>query len=258
MSLCNETTNIFVAATGNRHKIEEIAAVMRPFGIEIISKDEAGVSDFEPEETGSTFEENAYIKAKAVAECVNRPVIAEDSGLAVDALDGAPGVFSARFSEQADIAEDELRDAGSGRHEADQTAATGSRGRDRKKTGCADADNNAKLLELLESVPDGARTAKFVSVITLLYPDGVAIVARGECKGRIIREERGTNGFGYDPLFVPAEYDADGRTFAQLSPDEKNVVSHRARALEELREKLAAKDDEGKEKSPKKRNGDSG
>jgi XTP/dITP diphosphohydrolase len=202
----DDQTIIFVAATGNRHKIAEISAVMEPFGIEIISKDEAGVADFEPEETGATFEENAYIKARAVLERVDKPVfavIADDSGLAVDALGGAPGVYSARFSESGN-----------------------------------DEDNNAKLLKLLGSVPDGARTAKFVSVIVLLYPNGASVVARGECEGNMIREARGTNGFGYDPLFAPTDASAAGRTFAQLSPDEKNLISHRARALAELRKKL--------------------
>ncbi|MDR2156686.1 MAG: RdgB/HAM1 family non-canonical purine NTP pyrophosphatase [Clostridiales Family XIII bacterium] len=207
-----EKRNIFVAATGNRHKMAEMTAVMEPFGIDLISKAEAGAAGAEPEETGATFEENAYIKAKAVLERVGRPVIADDSGLAADALNGAPGVRSARFSE------------------------TGS-----------DADNNAKLLELMEAVPDGARTAKFVSVVTLLYPDGHALVARGECAGRLLRNGKGENGFGYDPLFVPAEYDAEERTFAQLSPGEKNAVSHRARALAALREQLAAEKDDGKE-----------
>ncbi|MDR1953458.1 MAG: RdgB/HAM1 family non-canonical purine NTP pyrophosphatase [Clostridiales Family XIII bacterium] len=196
-------TVVFIAATGNRHKVAEIAAFMRFFGIEILSKDEAGVADFEIAETGATFEENAYIKADAVLACAGKPVIADDSGLMVDALKGAPGVHSARFSESG-----------------------------------TDEDNNAKLLALLKDVPEGKRTAKFVSVITILYPDGTAIVARGECAGRILREPKGANGFGYDPLFVPLAHDRESRTFAELSMEEKNAISHRAKALAALREKL--------------------
>ncbi|MDR0357722.1 MAG: RdgB/HAM1 family non-canonical purine NTP pyrophosphatase [Clostridiales Family XIII bacterium] len=211
-----DSATVFVAATSNKHKIEEIADVMRAFGITILSKDEAGVADFEIAESGATFEENAHIKAKAVSEHVDLPVIADDSGLMTDALDGAPGVYSARFSEK------------------------GTEHADAKSTD-ADARNNAKLLELMKDVPDGERGARFAAVVEILYPDGEMIVARGECEGRILREPRGMNGFGYDPLFVPRDFEAEGLTFAQLPPKEKNAISHRAKALAALRDQLAAR-----------------
>jgi XTP/dITP diphosphohydrolase len=190
-----------VAATKNKHKIEEIQAIIREFGMETISRDEAGVPDIEVEEDGRTFEENSEKKARAIMELCGQITIADDSGLMVDALDGAPGVISARFA--------------------------GEDGNDRK--------NNEKLLSLLADVPPEKRTARFVSVITMVYPDGRKIMARGECEGHIIYEPKGSNGFGYDPLFVPNGFD---RTFAELSGAEKNQISHRAVALQNLRKKL--------------------
>lgn len=192
---------IIVAATQNKHKIEEIAAITREFGMEIISRQEAGVPDFEVEEDGDTFEENSEKKARAIMEACGQITIADDSGLVVDALGGAPGVYSARYAGEE----------------------------------CSDKKNNVKLLAVMSDVPSEQRTAKFVSVITMVYPDGSKLVARGECAGRIIFEEKGENGFGYDPLFVPEGFD---RTFAQLTPDEKNRISHRASALRNLRELL--------------------
>lgn len=190
-----------VAATKNRHKISEIQAIAREFGMEMIPRDDAGVPDVEIEEDGGTFEENSEKKAREIMELCGETTIADDSGLMVDALGGAPGVISARFA--------------------------GEDGNTRK--------NNEKLLALLSDVKAEDRTAKFVSVITMVYPDGRKIVARGECKGHIIYQERGGNGFGYDPLFVPDGYD---RTFAELSGDEKNRISHRANALRDLRRQL--------------------
>ncbi|MDR1027789.1 MAG: RdgB/HAM1 family non-canonical purine NTP pyrophosphatase [Clostridiales Family XIII bacterium] len=215
----DEKKAVFIAATGNKHKMGEMRAILKAFGVDLVSKDEISLADCDPEETGATFEENAYIKAKAVLDRAGRPVVADDSGLEVDALDGAPGVRSARFAGSATDAEGAERDAA----------------------------NNAKLLRLMEGVPDDARTARFVSVITVLWPDGGSVVARGECEGRILREAKGTNGFGYDPLFVPEGEGTDGRTFAGLSSDEKNRVSHRARALAELGKKLAATKNHGEE-----------
>ena len=189
-----------IAASSNAHKIKEIQAILGKFGMQVIPRNEAGVPDFEIEEDGETFEENSLKKASEIMKATGKTTIADDSGLMVDYLGGAPGVYSARFAGEE----------------------------------CDDTKNNEKLLKLLKDVPDKNRGAKFVSVITLIFPDGNTIVARGECKGRIIEAPTGENGFGYDPLFVPEGCD---RTFAQLSEDEKNAVSHRAKALEKL-EKL--------------------
>ena len=190
-----------VAATQNRHKIEEIEAITKEFDINIISRQEAGVPDIEIVEDGTTFEENSYKKAFEIMKLTGMPSVADDSGLAVDALDGVPGVYSARFS--------------------------GLDGDDKA--------NNRKLLELLKDVTMEKRTARFVSVITLIFPDGKTIVCRGECEGHIMFEESGSNGFGYDPLFRPEGYEV---SFGQLPAEEKNRISHRAKALILLREKL--------------------
>ena len=192
-----------IAATKNKHKVDEIQAITKEFGMNVVPRDEAGVPDIEIEEDGNTFEENSEKKAAGILELCGEITIADDSGLMVDALDGAPGVHSARFA-----------------------------GED-----ATDAQNNAKLLALLENVEESQRTAKFVSVITMLYPDGRKIVARGECEGHMIYKPRGTNGFGYDPLFVPNGFD---RTFAELTSEEKNKISHRAVALQKLRQMLEA------------------
>ena len=191
---------IIVAASRNKHKIDEIEAITKKFGMSIISRDDAGVPKIEIEEDGETFEENSYKKAYEIMKMCGKITIADDSGLMVDYLGGAPGVYSARFA-----------------------------GEDGN-----DAKNNEKLISLLEDVPYKERRAKFVSVITMVYPDGETLVARGECHGHVIDAPVGENGFGYDPLFVP---DGFQRTFAQLSPEEKNEISHRAKALVEL-EKL--------------------
>ena len=191
-----------VVASSNKHKIDEISKVTKKFGLDVISRDDAGIpKDLEIAENGSTFEDNSYIKAKAIMDICGKPTIADDSGLMVEALGGAPGVYSARFA-----------------------------GEDQN-----DERNNEKLKDLLKDVPYKDRRAKFVSVITLLFPDGRKIVARGECQGHIIEEERGYNGFGYDPLFVPEGY---GSTFGMLNPDVKNEISHRAMALKSLAKEL--------------------
>lgn len=190
-----------IAATKNKHKIEEIQEITREFGMEVVSRDDAGVPDIEVEEDGDTFEENSEKKAKEILALCGEITIADDSGLMVDALDGAPGVISARFA-----------------------------GEDGN-----DLANNEKLLRLLADVDPQKRTARFVSVITMLFPDGRKIVARGECEGHIIYQPKGSNGFGYDPLFVPNGF---SRTFAELTGVEKNRISHRAEALQNLRRKL--------------------
>ena len=189
-----------IAASSNAHKIKEIQAIMNKFDMEVISRDEAGVPAFEIEEDGQTFEENSYKKAYEIMKVTGKTTIADDSGLMVDYLGGAPGVYSARFAGEE----------------------------------CDDKKNNEKLLKLLKNQVGADRKGKFVSVITLIFPDGETITARGECSGRIIGAEAGENGFGYDPLFVPDGY---CKTFAQLSEEEKNAISQRAKALETL-EKL--------------------
>ncbi|MBQ2746973.1 MAG: RdgB/HAM1 family non-canonical purine NTP pyrophosphatase [Firmicutes bacterium] len=189
-----------IAASQNKDKIREIEAITRKFGMDVVPRDDAGVPKVEIEEDGETFEENSYKKAYEVMKLCGETTIADDSGLMVDYIDGAPGVYSARFS-----GEDATYDS-----------------------------NNEKLLGLLEGVPYEQRTAKFVTVITLVYPDGETIVARGECPGHISEEKRGGKdgfGFGYDPVFIPEGFD---KTFAELGTDIKNQVGHRGRALAEL------------------------
>ena len=192
-----------IAATQNAHKIKEIDAIVSKFQMSVVSRKDAGVPDFDIPETGDTFEENSYIKAKAILDYTDKPVIADDSGLEVDYLEGAPGVFSARYA--------------------------GVDGDD------ADRENNKRLLKGLKGVPPEKRTARFVCVITLLFPDGRSFYARGECEGHIAEELMGDNGFGYDPLFIPKGY---GQSFAQITPDDKNKISHRAKALKKLSELL--------------------
>lgn len=191
-----------IAASRNQHKIEEIEAITKKFDMQIISRDDAGIPQFEIEEDGETFEANSFKKANEIRKVCGKTTIADDSGLMVEYLGGAPGVYSARFA-----------------------------GEDGN-----DAKNNDKLITLLEGVPYKERRAKFVSVITMVFPDGETLVARGECEGHIIDTPVGENGFGYDPLFVPEGYQ---RTFAQLLPEEKNKISHRAKALAKLEQLLA-------------------
>lgn len=194
-----------VAATQNKHKIEEIEAIMKEFGLSVISRDEAGVPDIDVVEDGETFEENSYKKAYEIMKLCNNITIADDSGLEVDCLDGAPGVYSARFA-----------------------------GKDGD-----DEANNRKLVGLIKDVPYEKRTGRFVSVITMVFPDGETITSRGEVEGHIVLKKQGSNGFGYDPLFVPVGYD---RTFGEIDAEIKNRISHRANALIGLREKLRQKE----------------
>ena len=187
-----------IAATNNKNKVREISEIFTPLGFEVISQSEAGI-DVEVEETGSTFEQNALIKARAVAMLTDDYVIADDSGLCVDALGGRPGVMSARY-------------AGSG---------------------ATDADRIEKLLGELNGETN--RSAKFVCSIAFIYPDGRELVAMGEVKGHILDEPRGENGFGYDPVFFSDEL---SKTFAEATNEEKNSVSHRGRALAAMYEKI--------------------
>ena len=193
-----------VIATSNPHKVEEIAAVLGQIGIECVPMQSAGVP--EPDENGATFEENARIKAVEYAKALGVSVLADDSGLEVDALGGAPGVHSARY-------------AGVGATRAERDAA-----------------NNAKLLRVLAGVPHARRTARFVCVLCVARPDGSIVAeARGTFDGWIGEAPKGSNGFGYDPLLVLA----DGRTSAELTSDEKNARSHRGNALRSLVRSLA-------------------
>lgn len=191
-----------VAATRNKNKVEEIRDILKGMPFEILSLYDLNINA-DVEEDGSTFEENAYKKAYEIMRLTNLPAIADDSGLEVDALGGAPGVYSARFS---------------GVHGDDEA-------------------NNKKLLELLKHTPDEKRGAKFVCAIALVYPDGRKILSRGEVKGFIGYEPKGDKGFGYDPLFIVPEYNM---SFAQLDSSVKNSISHRGRALEQLKDKLLA------------------
>ena len=190
-----------VLASHNPHKLKEISKITEKFGIELILQSELGI-DMDVEENGSTFEENSYIKAKAVMEATGLPALADDSGIAVDALNGEPGIYSARYG-----FDDSLDDWG----------------------------RLLLLLKNTENVPDGSRQAQFVCVITLVMPDGKTIQARGEAHGELLRAPIGEGGFGYDPIFY---YPPLGKAFAQLSAEEKNRVSHRAVALELFNEKL--------------------
>ena len=187
-----------VLASKNPKKLKEMNEILSGMGVEVCSQADAGV-DVDVEETGTTFEENSMLKAKAVMEASGLPAIADDSGLCVDALNGAPGIYSARYGGE------ELDDAG-------------------------------RYRLLLSSMPKGQpRTAKFVSVITCCFPNGDVLTARGECPGTIAFAPMGEGGFGYDPVFFLPKLK---KTFAQLSAEEKNAISHRGRALEAFQSKL--------------------
>ena len=188
-----------ILASKNRHKLVELDAILRGLGMEVALESEYGL-DLDVEETGTTFEENSYLKAKAVFDASGLAAIADDSGLMVDALGGEPGVYSARYGG--------------------------------KQT---DAERTALLLENMKDVPDDRRGAQFVSVITCIFPDGRKITAKGVCRGTILHETHGTGGFGYDPVFFVPEC---GMTFAELSGKKKNRISHRGLALREFSRKV--------------------
>ena len=190
-----------VLASKNKHKLEEISKITEKFGIELILQSELGI-DLDVEETGTTFEENSFIKAEAVMKATGLPALADDSGIAVDALNGEPGIYSARYG-----FDESLDDWG----------------------------RLQLLLKNTEHVPDGQRQAQFVCVIKMVTPEGQTIQARGEIQGELLRAPRGENGFGYDPIFY---YPPLGKSTAELSPEEKNQVSHRANALKLFYEKM--------------------
>ncbi len=185
-----------LVATRNRHKVEEMKGILDVPGLELVSLLEVENPPM-IEENGSTFQENALIKARAVAERFSSWAMADDSGIEVDALNGEPGVRSARFGGE----------------------------------GLSDAHRNALLLDRLRGVPLERRTARFRCVIAVVSPEGDEFLAEGKCEGRIAFEPRGDHGFGYDPVFLLE----NGRTMAELAPEEKNRISHRYRALQAIR-----------------------
>jgi len=182
----------FIIATHNAKKLAELSRILLPLGVDAVTDEQIGLRLDEVEETGVTFEENARIKARAACEQTGFPAVADDSGLEVDALGGAPGVYSARYGAPEAV---------------------------------TDSDRNALLLHNMAAAT--SRTARFVSVVCAVFPDGSEIMARGECEGVIGTEPSGDGGFGYDPLFLLA----DGTSFAEISPARKDEVSHRGAAL---------------------------
>ena len=188
-----------IIATHNKHKLAEMSRILSPMGYEVVTDTDIGIELSDVEENGETFLDNARIKAESGCKESGLPCIADDSGLCVDALNGAPGVFSARYS---------------GVHGDDD-------------------GNNRKLLAELEGVPTEKRTAHFACAICVSFPDGSEVTATGKCEGYIGYEKKGSNGFGYDPLFMVGD-----RSLAQMSAEEKDAISHRGNALKELQKIL--------------------
>lgn len=189
-----------IFATGNEGKMKEIRMILGDLDYEILSMKEAGI-DVDIVEDGKTFEENAIIKATEISKIANCVVLADDSGLEVDAMDKMPGIYSARY-----LGEDTPYSV-----------------------------KNQTIIDNLAGLPDEKRTARFVCAIAAAFPDGRVVTKRGTIEGIIGYEERGENGFGYDPIFFVPEY---GKTTAELSPEEKNKISHRGKALEMIKEEL--------------------
>lgn len=189
-----------IAATKNSGKLKEIREILGGLPFEVVSMEDAGITD-DIEETGSTFEENALIKAREIHRKTRQMVMADDSGLEVDYLNGAPGIFSSRFAGE----------------------------------GATDEDKNNKLLELLKDVPVDKRTARFVCVIAVVFPDGTHFTVKGTCEGYISYKPEGSNGFGYDPLFYIPKLNM---TTAQMSSEKKHEISHRGKALRMMVEEL--------------------
>lgn len=183
-----------IFASNNKNKLSELKQILSPFGYEIVSQSEAGIN-IEVEENGKTFEENSFIKAKAIYDITESAVIADDSGLEVDYLNKAPGVYSHRYAGE----------------------------------NATDKDRCEKILSELNDVPNENRTARFVCVICYIDGNGKEMLLRGECEGFIGKEMRGNNGFGYDPIFMIGD-----KSFAEISSEEKNKISHRANALKKL------------------------
>lgn len=190
-----------ILSSGNKHKINEIKDILKNTIFDVVSKDDLGYLDFDVEEDKDTLEGNAFKKAEELHKLVKGIVIADDTGLFVDALNGDPGVYSARYAGEP----------------------------------VSYKDNNKLLLKNLEGVPMEKRTATFKTVMAVVLEDGSRLMAEGECKGKIAFEERGINGFGYDPLFI---VDGWNKSFSEMTEEEKNQVSHRSNALMNLKEKL--------------------
>ena len=188
-----------IIATHNKHKLQEMSRILSPMGYEVVTDRDLGIELTDAEENGETFLDNARIKAESGCRESGLPCIADDSGLCVDALDGAPGVFSARYS---------------GVHGDDD-------------------GNNKKLLSELDGVPTEKRTAHFACAICVSFPDGSEVTATGKCEGYIGYKKKGTNGFGYDPLFMVGD-----RSLAEMTAEEKDAISHRGNALKELQKIL--------------------
>lgn len=190
----------YIIATHNMKKRNELARILEPLGLRVFTADQLGLTLTDVEETGETFAENARLKSRSGCEESGLPCIADDSGLQVDALGGAPGVYSARFA--------------------------GEHGNDAK--------NNELLLQKLADVPEDKRTARFVSTVCCTYPNGEEILVTGVCEGRIGYAPKGEGGFGYDPLFM-----VGGKSFAEMTAEEKDKISHRGNALRALARELA-------------------
>lgn len=190
-----------IFATGNQHKMEEIKSIMADLPYEILSMKEAGIS-IDIEENGTTFEENSLIKARAIMNIAKEIVLADDSGLEVDALNKEPGIYSSRY-----LGEDTPYEV-----------------------------KNQEIIKRLEGLEEEKRTARFVCAVAAVFPDGREVVKRGTVEGIIGYEAKGENGFGYDPIFIPENSE---KTLAQFSSEEKNQISHRKRALEQMKEKLS-------------------
>ncbi|MGO1370137.1 RdgB/HAM1 family non-canonical purine NTP pyrophosphatase [Senegalia sp. (in: firmicutes)] len=190
-----------ILASGNKHKIKEIKNILDGLNLEIISKDEVGLSQIDTIEDENTLEGNAIKKAKEISEHIQGLVLADDTGLFVEKLNGEPGIYSARYS----------------------------------GSNASDLDNNKKLLKNLEYVDFNERNAEFRTVIAIVLEDKTIKTLTGICKGKIALERKGDNDFGYDPLFIPDGYD---KTFAELGPEIKDKISHRANALKLLRIEL--------------------
>ena len=189
----------FIIATNNAKKLVELERILKPLGIEAVTAKQEGITLDDVEENGTTFMENSFIKADAACKKTGLPAIADDSGICVDALDGAPGIYSARFA-----------------------------GED-----ATDDDKNALILEKLKNVKQSERGAHYVSAISCVFPNGDKIQVEGKCFGEIAYEPQGNGGFGYDPIFL-----YEGRSFGDFTPEEKDKVSHRGNSLRMLRAEL--------------------
>ena len=189
----------FIIATNNNKKLKELERILKPLGIDAVSAKDAGIVLDDVDETGTTFSENAYLKANSAFVKTGMPAVADDSGLCVDALDGRPGVFSARYGGE----------------------------------NATDSEKNDKILSEIKAVPADKRNAHFACAICCILPDGSKIEVEGICNGSIGYEPIGDGGFGYDPIFMCGE-----KSYAQLSPEEKDAISHRGQALIKLQNEL--------------------